>query len=109
MVCGRSSAGNYCEAHQPVQDEAIRNARQQYRKHYRTADYERNRRFRFERSRGRCENCSKVVTWEGRDWQCDHLIALVDGGTNQIENLRVLCTPCHLAKTRYDRRKRAEG
>lgn len=75
-----------------------------YRKAYKSAEYATNRRHRFERARGRCESCSTPLL--PGEWECDHVVALKDGGGNNIENLRVLCKPCHRSKTRRDRNSR---
>lgn len=101
LVCARPSQGNYCAAHEPTVDEAARNERNPYRKHYRDPAYARNRQHRFERARGRCEACGVHV--ETGEWECDHLIPLRQGGTHDITNLRVLCIACHRAKTAEDR------
>lgn len=34
--------------------------------------------------------------------ECDHRIALMNGGDNSFENLGTLCDSCHKEKTRYD-------
>lgn len=102
MVCGRASQGNYCPAHEPLVDEAERNARNPYRKKYKDPEFATNRQHRFERARGRCEMCGTELKMA--EWQCDHLVPLSKGGGNNIENLRVLCTPCHKRKTALDRR-----
>ena len=106
LVCGRPSQGNYCQLHTPELDEAVRNARNPYRRHYKDAQYAKNRKHRFERAHGRCESCTKVL--QPGEWQCDHLVPVSKGGTNDTTNLRVLCVPCHKAKTAEDRR-RAKG
>jgi hypothetical protein len=37
----------------------------------------------------------------GHFWQVDHLVPVIEGGgTCGLENLRTLCTPCHLQATR---------
>lgn len=102
MVCGRPSQGNYCAAHDPAADEAERQARNPYRKAYQSAEYARNRQLRFEISRGRCESCG--IPLLPAEWECDHLVPLRKGGSNAIDNLRILCRPCHKAKTGRDRR-----
>lgn len=28
-------------------------------------------------------------------WEADHVVPLVEGGTNDLENYRTLCIPCH--------------
>lgn len=83
-------------------DEELRNARNPYRKHYQSSEYQRNRRIRFKNARGRCEACN--VELQHGEWECDHVLPLRQGGDNSLNNLRVLCKPCHRAKTNYDRR-----
>lgn len=34
--------------------------------------------------------------------EVDHVIALINGGTNDMENLKGACQPCHQEKTRLD-------
>jgi 5-methylcytosine-specific restriction endonuclease McrA len=48
--------------------------------------------------------------------QADHIIPIVEGGTNKLENGRTLCQPCHKAETaklarrrKWDRRARRHG
>lgn len=43
-----------------------------------------------------------------RLWQVDHIVPLVDGGLNELENLRLLCVPCHKAETRRLKQELAE-
>jgi 5-methylcytosine-specific restriction endonuclease McrA len=43
---------------------------------------------------------------EGSRWECDHVVALSDGGSNAEENLRCRCLGCHYPKTAHDRRAR---
>lgn len=88
--------------HEPTIDEAERNARNPYRRHYKDPQYAKNRQHRFERAHGRCELCGTVLL--PAEWECDHVVPLRAGGTNDINNLRVLCKPCHRAKTRRERK-----
>jgi 5-methylcytosine-specific restriction enzyme A len=104
LVCGRPSQGNYCTVHRPEVDEAVRNERNPYRRHYKDPQYAKNRQHRFERARGRCEACG--VHLEAGGWQCDHVVPVSRGGTNAIENLAILCLSCHSRKTAADRRAR---
>lgn len=104
LVCGRPSQGNYCVLHEPTIDENERNARNPYRRKYRDPEYAKNRQHRFERAHGKCEACGLPLM--PAEWECDHLIPLRDGGTNAVENLRVLCKPCHQRKTRLERNSR---
>lgn len=104
ITCGVTSSGDYCPAHDPQAE----TNRANYRSHYRSRDYQANRRLRFNLARGRCESCHLALEWEGGGWECDHLVPLRQGGTNNISNLRILCIPCHRIKTAEDRRRTRE-
>lgn len=41
-------------------------------------------------------------TW----WEADHILAVVEGGDSNLENLRTLCIPCHKGVTRQLRVRR---
>ena len=41
-------------------------------------------------------------------WDADHIVPLVEGGTNIMENLRTLCLRCHRQETARLRRRLAE-
>lgn len=32
-------------------------------------------------------------------WEADHILPLVEGGSHALDNLRVLCVPCHVKVT----------
>jgi 5-methylcytosine-specific restriction protein A len=55
----------------------------------------------FERAGGRCAACERKIG-PADTWQCDHVVALVNGGANAEANLQVLCGWCHRAKTADD-------
>jgi 5-methylcytosine-specific restriction endonuclease McrA len=40
------------------------------------------------------------ANWLPHFWEMDHCVPLAEGGTNELENLRVLCVPCHRAETK---------
>ena len=44
-------------------------------------------------------------TW----WEADHILAVVEGGDSNLDNVRTLCIPCHRAVTKElrERRKKA--
>ncbi len=40
-------------------------------------------------------------SWDVRSmWEADHVVPLAEGGTNDLENYRTLCIPCHREQTR---------
>jgi 5-methylcytosine-specific restriction protein A len=49
----------------------------------------------------RCINCLRTIT-PGMAWECDHIIAIANGGMNRESNLQPLCLICHLHKTGED-------
>lgn len=53
----------------------------------------------FMRADGRCENPDCGVKLTAKGWEADHAEELWTGGSNDISNYRVLCKPCHAAKT----------
>jgi 5-methylcytosine-specific restriction endonuclease McrA len=53
------------------------------------------------RLEGFCPDCNEKMgarTREGRYATSDHIVELVNGGTNQFENLRVICNYCNSKK-----------
>lgn len=53
------------------------------------------------RDKQRCLICERRAREEGLE--VDHSRALMNGGSNEPENLAVLCVPCHLEKTAMDK------
>ncbi len=45
---------------------------------------------------GTCFCCSQSVTALGT-WHAGHIIASANGGSDTVDNLRVVCSPCNLA------------
>jgi 5-methylcytosine-specific restriction protein A len=57
----------------------------------------------YERAGGCCEKCgAKLKVGEGRG---DHIIPDQLGGPATLDNLQILCVPCHADKTRSDVRQ----
>lgn len=107
--CGRRSVPGTtrCERHPaPVQTQAERLAAQPWRAGYSDPAFARNRPLAYERDGRRCRRCGFEVA--PRAYICDHVLALSDGGTSDLDNLQTLCAPCSKVKTRQDRRARAE-
>ena len=56
----------------------------------------------FLRYDGKCQcDCRRKII-SGQPWQCDHKIALVNGGENRESNLVPLLLECHKNKTKAD-------
>jgi 5-methylcytosine-specific restriction protein A len=81
------------------------------------AAWERLRKIVLQRDSGLCQPC-----WNGeprrvtRANQVDHIIAKANGGTDDLDNLNAICSPCHALKTIHDsgknprlRKRRAIG
>jgi 5-methylcytosine-specific restriction endonuclease McrA len=105
-VCGARTDGSpYCPEH-IASAATIRRRERPHERRYTRQQYLVNRRLRWERSHHRCEECEAPL--EGRPWECDHDLAVIDGGTDDVENLRVHCPECHHKKTAADRRRRKQ-
>ena len=55
----------------------------------------------FERHGGRCHISGRLIR-AGEAWQCDHIIALINGGEHREMNLAPALTAPHKAKTAED-------
>jgi 5-methylcytosine-specific restriction endonuclease McrA len=55
---------------------------------------------------GQCEGCGVKIR-SGSVWDIDHILSLENGGTNDLDNLQLLCQNCHGAKTPKDRKQAA--
>lgn len=62
----------------------------------------------FEAAGGKCHRCSRKLG-PADDWQCDHVIALENGGTDADANLAPCCDWCHKAKTSDDHAQAGHG
>ena len=62
----------------------------------------------FERTNGHCAKCTRQLV-PGK-WDCDHVVALVNGGQHRETNLEALCaSPCHSDKTKADTAIKSEN
>lgn len=85
-----------------------RRARQQWRANYSTPEYRANRKEALRRDGWRCIICGRGKV-EGVRLEVDHIVAIVDGGSNAASNLVTLCEQHHRAKTREDRALRKKN
>lgn len=50
-----------------------------------------------------CQLCGRICNGK-KEAHCDHIKAVVDGGTDDMDNLRTLCQSCHSSRTWKDNR-----
>jgi len=65
----------------------------------------------MKRDNGLCQNCLKLNILT-KATQCDHIIPKAKGGSDDDDNLQMLCEPCHDEKSLRDKGhkvKRAVG
>ena len=48
--------------------------------------------------KGLCAACTQKID-AGKAWDIDHILPFALGGTNEPDNLQILCKPCHRSKT----------
>lgn len=57
---------------------------------------------------GVCPICTRPL--RAGQWDCDHIVALCNGGQHREKNLQPVCrTPCHSDKTKADRKLKAKA
>ena len=49
-------------------------------------------------AKGHCQSCQSKI-YPGQIWEVDHIIPLALGGSNEPQNLQILCKICHQYKT----------
>ena len=55
----------------------------------------------FEAQGGKCQMCKETL--KKSCFHIDHIQALANGGTNEIDNLQILCKPCHFVKSKDEK------
>jgi len=55
----------------------------------------------FIKRHGQCAHCEMKIM-PGKRWDVDHVIPIALGGSNNVENLQILCWSCHITKTAYE-------
>jgi 5-methylcytosine-specific restriction endonuclease McrA len=62
----------------------------------------------FEKYKGKCPKCTRKL--QPRKWDCDHIVALINGGKHKESNLQPLCnSPCHSNKTKADVKEKSKN
>jgi len=61
----------------------------------------------WDRANGHCTICTRKIR-AGEAWQADHTVALINGGENREQNLRLVCGYCHKGKTAEDVAEKAK-
>lgn len=56
-------------------------------------EFVRNRRLARKRDDDTCQRCGDIGT------EVNHIVALAEGGTDELENLETLCASCHWPET----------
>ncbi len=54
------------------------------------------------KAEGICASCTRRIMGAARQWECDHIVSLINGGKHAESNLQVLCANCHKSKTADD-------
>ncbi len=120
-----SNPGNCCWCNTPVEGRRKRWCSDLCVAQYKATTPDGLRRECLKRDLGVCAICARAclgLTWtqklelgisrNRRDaWDADHIIPLIEGGTNWMNNIRTLCLPCHKAQTKTlaGRRKKKKG
>ena len=53
----------------------------------------------LERQKDKCNCCGDVLT---KRREVDHILPLAEGGSNELDNLQLLCLECHSTKTEHE-------
>jgi hypothetical protein len=51
----------------------------------------------------------RVPIGNGKPFEDDHHLALIDGGTNELSNRRLICIPCHKVKSAIEHKNNAKA
>lgn len=70
---------------------------------YCSAAWRRTRLAVIARDGGVCQLCGGLVQGEEREAHIDHIIEKADGGTDELENLRLVHRSCHSRRHACDR------
>ncbi len=62
----------------------------------------------FDKYKGVCQCGCGMRIWAGDKWQCDHVVAIINGGQNRESNLVPLLIKHHVSKTKEDVAEKSE-
>ena len=61
----------------------------------------------WDKQQGLCRSCYEPL--KADSFEDDHHLALIDGGTNELSNRRLICIPCHKAKSATEHKNNAKA
>ena len=86
---------SYCTIHKP-----IRKQDRKVKSHYNDPEYRANRKYLID-NYGYCFRC-RSRGGVGNKLEIDHIVPVHKGGSNNINNLRILCQKCHRLRHKLD-------
>ena len=116
--CGNAFVGARCQCRsrkrRATPGDATRGEREPWRLRYAWPSYRRARQEAIGRTRGACSVCGRACAERrGGEWktarlggEVHHIVPLADGGTDDADNLMLVCKSCH-AKLDTAARRRA--
>ena len=61
----------------------------------------------WDKQQGLCRSCYEPL--KADSFEDDHHLALIDGGTNELSNRRLICVPCHKAKSATEHKNNSKA
>jgi 5-methylcytosine-specific restriction endonuclease McrA len=61
----------------------------------------------WDKQKGLCRSCYEPL--KADSFEDDHHLALIDGGTNELQNRRLICIPCHKAKSALEHKANSKA
>lgn len=67
--------------------------------------WNRKRQYVFQRDGYRCQVCHRLTARP----ECDHVVAVAEGGDDDVANLQTICHACHAVKSRAEAQRQRAG